>query len=68
MHSLDPVVYASDLRYALEVLDEYQHLGLDEEHVSKLRHILKRQIKCTEELVSCGPSQLIQVPGETDAE
>jgi hypothetical protein len=68
MHSLNPIVYASDLRYALEVLDEYKHLGLDEEHVSKLRRILKRQIKCTEELVSCGPSQPIQVPDEPEGE
>jgi len=37
----------TDLRYALDVMEEYSHLGLDDEAASKLREILVRQIEDT---------------------
>jgi len=58
MHTLNPTTYANDLRYALEVLDEYEHLGLDQEHASKLRSILIRQIEGSDETVQA--SSLVQ--------
>jgi len=54
---------ASDVRYALEVLDEYSHLGLDEEYASKLREILERQLEATGGTVSCRPAEAIRFPG-----
>jgi hypothetical protein len=35
---------ATDLRYALDVMEEYSHLGLDDEYTGKLRRILLRRI------------------------
>jgi hypothetical protein len=34
----------SDLRYALEVMEESSHLGLDDEHARLLHEILQRRI------------------------
>jgi hypothetical protein len=34
----------ADLRYALDVMEEYSHLGLNDEAASNLRAILIRQI------------------------
>ena len=65
MQTFSPRDYASDLRHALRVLDEYEHLGLDEEHASKLRGILERQIEDADELVSCRPAQPVRFPGQT---
>ena len=36
--------YVDDLRFALEVMDEYSHLGLDSEHAAKLRSLMLEQI------------------------
>jgi hypothetical protein len=36
---------ASDLRFALDVMEENSHLGLDDEGASQLRNILLRHIK-----------------------
>ena len=54
--TLSPGAIAGDLRYALEVLDEYEHLGLDANHANKLRNILVRRIRETDESESCGPA------------
>ena len=54
----------SDLRYALEVLDEYEHSGLDAEHANKLRNILVRRIVETCESASCCPAQPIHWPND----
>lgn len=62
METLSPSGYASDIRYALEVLEEYEHLGLDEEYASKLRDILQRQIDEAEEAVSCCPAHPVRFP------
>lgn len=56
--------YVDDLRFALEIMDEYSHLGLDSEHASKLRSLMLQQIARAEEVskdryaaeVSIGPT------------
>jgi hypothetical protein len=45
----------SDLRYALDVMEEYSHLGLDDEAASKLREIIVRQIDGARAGLSCCP-------------
>jgi hypothetical protein len=49
----DPV---TELRYALEVMEEYSHLGLDDEAAGKLRSILVRRIHEAEAKLSCRPA------------
>lgn len=39
---------ANELRYALDVMEENSHLGLDDEAANKLRNILLRRIKQAE--------------------
>jgi len=39
---------ANELRYALDVMEENSHLGLDDEAANKLRSILLRRIKQAE--------------------
>ena len=53
---------AEELREALEVLEEYCHLGLDDEHANKLRKILERRIGEAEETESCCPAQPVRFP------
>ena len=53
---------AGELRFALDVLDEYSHLGLDEEYATRLREILERRISEAEEAVSCCPAQPVRFP------
>lgn len=56
--------YVDDLRFALEIMDEYSHLGLDSERASKLRTLILQQIAKAEEAlqehrtvgVSIGPT------------
>jgi len=62
IETLSPADMTGDLRYALAVLDEYQHLGLDAEHAEKLRNILIRRIGETNESDSCCPAQPILWP------
>ena len=47
---------ATELRYALDVMEEYSHLGLDDEYTSKLRGILLRRIEEAETAVSVEPA------------
>ena len=47
---------ASELRFALEVMDEYSHLGLDDEYAGKLRDILLRRIEEAEDAISVEPA------------
>ena len=35
----------NELRYALDVMEEYSHLGLDNDAAGKLRNILLRRIR-----------------------
>ena|SRR6516165_7392483 len=53
----DPAV---DFRYALDVLEEYSHLGLDDEYATKLREILLHRISEAEETPSCLPAHPIR--------
>ena len=63
IETLSPAEIANDLRYALEVLDEYEHLGLDAEHASKLRRILIRRIgEPNEAASSCCPAHPYRFP------
>ena len=46
----------NELRYALDVMEEYSHLGLDNEAAGKLRSILVRRINEAEAAVSSRPA------------
>ncbi|MGA9584816.1 MAG: hypothetical protein WBQ95_05775 [Terracidiphilus sp.] len=54
----------TELRYALDVMEEYSHLGLDGEAANKLRHILLRRIEEAEAAVSCRPAAPVRFPIE----
>jgi len=43
---------ATELRYALDVMEEYSHLGLDDEFAGKLREILVKRIEEAEGALS----------------
>jgi hypothetical protein len=49
-----------DLRFAIGVMDEYSHLGLDSNYASKLRSLMLQQIARVEEAQRCGPAVAIQ--------
>ena len=57
MLTQSPSNHVSDILYALQVLDD-EHLGLDDEHASKLRKILQDQIEETD--VSSSQDQSIR--------
>ena len=44
LDTISSVELVSDLRYALDVMEESSHLGLDDEHAHLLRNILQRRI------------------------
>jgi len=46
----------NELRYALDVMEEYSHLGLDNEAAGKLREILVRRINEAEAAISIRPA------------
>ena len=46
----------NELRYALDVMEEYSHLGLDNESAGRLRSILVRRIKEAEAALSSRPA------------
>jgi len=54
----------NELRYALEVMEEYSHLGLDSEAASRLRNILLRRINDAEIALSCRPAAPVRFPME----
>jgi hypothetical protein len=54
----------TELRYALDVMEEYSHLGLDSEAASKLRSILLRRIDEAEAAISCRPAAPVRFPIE----
>lgn len=53
---------ATELRYALDVMEEYSHLGLDDEAAGKLRNILQRRIREAEAALSCRPVAPVHFP------
>ena len=52
----------NELRYALDVMEEYSHLGLDNEAAGKLRSILVRRINEAEAAVSSRAASPVGVP------
>ncbi len=54
----------NELRYALDVMEEYSHLGLDNEAAGKLRGILVRRINEAEAALSSRPSAPVRFPTE----
>jgi hypothetical protein len=44
LDTISPAELVSDLRFALEVMTESSHLGLDDEHARLLQGILQRRI------------------------
>lgn len=58
---------ATELRYALEVMEEYSHLGLDDEYASKLRGILLKHIEEAEAAVSVKPAHPVRFSVSTKA-
>lgn len=55
---------ASELRYALDVMEEYSHLGLDDQAAGTLRTILQRRIREAEANVSSRPAAPVRFPAE----
>lgn len=53
---------AKELRYALEVMEENSHLGLDEEAAGRLRTILLRRINEAETAASARPATPTRFP------
>lgn len=49
MTSDETFARVEDLRFALSVMEEHSHLGLDSEYASKLRSLMLRQIAETEQ-------------------
>ena len=71
MNTLSHSDAAMELRYALDVMEEYSHLGLDDEYAGKLREILMKRIEEAEAALSSTPGRpaLYQVPSKiTDRE
>lgn len=52
----------NELRYALDVMEENSHLGLDEEAAGRLRKILVRRIKEAETADSLRPAAPVRFP------
>jgi hypothetical protein len=50
----------TELRYALDVMEEYSHLGLDDEYASKLREIQLRRIEESEIALSVRPAHPVR--------
>jgi hypothetical protein len=54
--------HLSDLRYALDVMEERSHLGLDDHFQSTLRQILLRRIAEAENSLECHPVAPAAIP------
>jgi hypothetical protein len=50
-----------ELRYALNVLEECSHLGLNEKGASRIRRILLQQIAETESAVASQPFKVVDL-------
>ena len=59
--------YVDDLRFALDVMNEYSHLGLDSEQASKLRHLMIEQINKAEDALK-HPGVLVTSRNGADGE
>lgn len=56
---------ANELRYALDVMEENSHLGLDDHAASTLRTILQRRIREAEVAVASRPAEPVRIPAES---
>jgi hypothetical protein len=56
---------AKELRYALDVMEENSHLGLDDEAANRLRDILLRRIKQAE--LTSRPSEPVRLANKEKA-
>jgi len=56
---------ANELRYALDVMEESSHLGLDDEAANRLRSILLRRIKQAE--LTARPAEAVRFPAKEKA-
>ena len=52
---------ANELRYALDVMEENSHLGLDDEAATRLRNILLRRIKQAESSSTARPAESVRL-------
>jgi hypothetical protein len=62
MNSLVNPQLAEELRFALDVMEEYSHLGLDDEAAGRIRRILLRRINEAEVSRSTRPAAPIRFP------
>lgn len=53
---------ANELRFALDVMEENSHLGLDDETAKRLRSILVRRIRQAEESAMGRPTEPVRFP------
>jgi hypothetical protein len=60
MQTRRPSDSAGDLRYELQVLYDYSHLGLDDEHVSNLRDFLEGEVRQMEETEEADSSETVR--------
>jgi hypothetical protein len=58
---------ANELRFALDVMEENSHLGLDDESAKRLRNILLRRIKQAENEFSSHPAEPVRLSAEEEA-
>ena len=56
---------ANELRFALDVMEENSHLGLDDEAANRLRSILLRRIKQAE--LTSRPAEPVRLTGNQKA-
>jgi hypothetical protein len=59
--TLNPAI-VTDLQYTLEVMEEYSHLGLDNESAKKLREILLRRISEAEAALDRQSARPVHIP------
>jgi len=62
MYSTPNPDMVTELKFALDVMEEYSHLGLDNEAANKLRSILLRRIDEAEAATSCRPAAPVRFP------
>jgi hypothetical protein len=56
---IESPTYIDDIRFALDVMDEHSHLGLDSEHAAKLRLLMLEQIEKAEKAPKRAPFMAI---------
>jgi len=63
---ISPAELVSDFSYALEVMEESSHLGLDDEHARLLHRILQRRIDEACAALSVKPAEPLTFPVESE--